>query len=200
MNRIAVFWLSVPLVAIGIMSCASKADHEISSDSKVSERPSIAASVAPMPEQDPDRGVPVRYDPCSELGDDTVSKSGFDPSTRARADQVHTGYAFIGCGFKKMENLNGKVTPVGNLTVSSVDLSLDKFQQREGVNAAQIKVNGRDAITYSHREAETCNVVMTGPDGVVDIAVDSTVALTNWVACDHAQEIAATVEPALPKK
>ncbi|WP_433524043.1 DUF3558 domain-containing protein [Nocardia pseudovaccinii] len=198
-TKIAVTLMLAALVAAGC-SGRNNTDEPTETATSTSARPSIAVSVKPAPEQPRNSRSPVKYDPCFEIGDDTITKAGFAPKTRERIDQIHDGYAFIGCTFERQEDVYGKTGGVGSLTISSTNVTLDEFLKREGNAATEIKVNGRDAITYRTPEAEACNVVMTGPDATINMAVSSTLALTHWNACDHAQEIAAIVESGLPTK
>ncbi|MFI9511251.1 DUF3558 family protein [Nocardia sp. NPDC052566] len=161
---------------------------------------SVAVSVSPAPTQPSNARKPVRYDPCFEIGDTTVVKAGFDPKTRERVDQVHDDYAFLSCSFDRKQDVRGRSLRVGSLTVSSTNITLDEFRQREGAAATNTKVNGRDAITYRRSAEEACYVVMNGPDGTVDVRVSSAAALSEWNACDHAQEIAAIIESTTPTK
>ncbi|WP_280362902.1 DUF3558 domain-containing protein [Nocardia wallacei] len=194
--------VSIPVIVI-LGACNSGTDGADPTTSPSSQRPSIGAPVKAAPEQDPAGRKPVGYDPCLEIGDTSVSKAGFDPSTRERSDQLHTGYAFIGCTFERKEQVRGNIHRVGSLTISSTDITLDQFrerEQREGAAATEISVNGREAIFYKRPAGEACFVVMKGPDAAIDLQVDSAAALTEWSACDHAQEIAAIIESELPGK
>lgn len=163
-------------------------------------KPSISVSVKSAPQQ-PNSGSrrPVAYDPCVEIGDETISQAGFDPKTRERADQIHQDYAFIACDFKRMQDVDGQTLSVGGLTISSTNVTLDEFRRREGNAATATKVAGREAITYKDVSSESCNIVTSGPDGTIDLMVDSSAALSDWNGCDHAQQIAEIVVAALPK-
>ncbi|WP_225728617.1 MULTISPECIES: DUF3558 domain-containing protein [unclassified Nocardia] len=163
-------------------------------------RPSLAVSVAPPPAQVSTGRTDVKHDPCSELPDAAVSSAGFDPSTRARADQIHDSYAFIGCTFAHKEQIRGQLLTTSNLTVSSTNITLDEFRAREGANARAIKINGRDAITYQKNNAEACYITMTGPDGTIDVGKSVNGAFTNEPPCQRIDEIAKTIEESLNGK
>lgn len=188
------------VAALTLVACTENADGaDTPVSTATSSVPSVAVPVGNAPTQ-PSRGrTAVGYDPCASLGDSVVVQSGFDPQTRARADLIFDEYAFIGCEFDRKEPVRGKTLAVGSMTVSSTNISLEEFRQRESKTARPIKVGGRDAITYSRPADEGCFVVMTGPDATIDIHVSSTLALTSWNACDHSVQIAATIEAALPK-
>ncbi|WP_232111103.1 DUF3558 family protein [Nocardia wallacei] len=182
-------------------ACTSRDDSDgPGTTTSTAAKPSISVSVNPAPEQDPAGSKPVAYDPCLEIGDETIAKAGFDPATRERSDQVHTGYAFIGCTFERKEQVGGVSRRVGSLTISSTNISLDQFRKREGSAAREIKINGKEAITYGMAAAEACNVVTNGPDGAIDVQVDSAAALSNWRGCDHVQEIASTIDAVVSEK
>lgn len=186
--------------ALALVGCTGAVDGTGTSVSTAtSSVPSVAVSVGKAPTQ-PSRGrAPVGFDPCVSLGDSVVAEAGFDPQTRTRADLVFDEYAFIGCEFDRKEQVRGKPLAVGMMTVSSTNISIEEFRQREANTARTIQVGGRDAITYTRPADEGCFVVMTGPDGTIDVHVSSTAALTSWNACDHSVQIAATIEAALPK-
>jgi hypothetical protein len=129
-----------------------------------------------------------------------VSRAGFDPKTRERADQIHDTYAFIGCTFRHKEQRYGPLVVTGSLTVSSTNITLDEFKAREGNAATSIKVNGRDAITYSNNNAETCYITMTSRNGTIDVGKSVSEASTNERPCDRMEEIARVVADSLGDK
>ncbi|WP_405166539.1 DUF3558 family protein [Nocardia sp. NBC_01499] len=190
--------LALTSTAIITVGCTSS-DHKSEPTSTVTSttaKPVLAVPIGPAPDQPRNSRKPVQLDPCVEVGDDTVTKAGFEPKTRERADQVHDDYAFIGCSFDRKQDVRGQTRTVGSLTISSTNLTLDDFRKREGAAATEIKVNGSDAITYKRPESEACFVVLTDPDGTLDISVSSTAALTDWNACEHVQDIAGIVASA----
>ncbi|MFD3706890.1 DUF3558 domain-containing protein [Nocardia sp. NPDC058658] len=164
-----------------------------------SSQPSVAVRVGGAPAQ-PSRGsrAPVGYDPCVSLSDSVVAQAGFDPLTRERADLVFDDYALIGCEFDRKEQVRGQNVSVGFMTVSSTNVSLDEFKQRESGSARSVNVGGRDAITYRPPADGGCFVVIAGPDAAISIHVSSS-ALTPWNACENSVQIAETIEAALPK-
>lgn len=195
--------LTAALVMVGavqLVACAGNVDSTDTATSSTAESaPSIAVQVSSAPEQSSRGRAAVGYDPCMALGDIVVTQAGFDPQTRARADLVFDDYAFIGCEFDRKEQVRGQALAVGSMTVSSTNISLDEFRQREAKTSREVKVGSRDAITYRRPADEGCFVVMTGPDATIDIHVSSSLALTSWKACDHSIQIAEAIEAALPK-
>ncbi|WP_433523860.1 DUF3558 domain-containing protein [Nocardia pseudovaccinii] len=191
---------ALALASIAILSagCTGR-DSDRTVDATSSTKPSNVVSVKSAPTQPRNSRSPVVFDPCTEIDDATVTTAGFDPRTRERADQIHDNYAFIGCTFDRKQDVRGQTLSVGSLTVTSGNIPVDEFRTREGSSASEIKVNSRDAITYRRPAEEACYVVMNGPDASINVRVDSSAALTDWRACDHAQEIAEVIESALPR-
>lgn len=159
--------------------------------------PSIAVNVPPAPSQDPDGSKPVLFDPCRSIGDDVVARTGFDPATRKRSDQIHTGYAFISCGFSREEFKFGSNQLTGFLHISSTNITMDKFRQREGGNATTVTVNGSEAVSYPYQDGKSCHVVTRGPDNSLDISVDDVFAQTVMSVCNRAHEIATIIDTAV---
>ncbi|MBO0853038.1 MAG: DUF3558 domain-containing protein [Nocardia sp.] len=172
----------------------------MNSSEPTSTKPIVAVSVKPTEEQDPDGRKPVTFDPCVSIGDSVVQQAGFDPKTRERKDDPHTGYAFVGCTFSRRKDAFGVSTPINDLTISSTDITLDQFRQRQNGNLQEITINGIKSITYQGYDATSCYVVMPGPDGSIDLSISSFAGMTDWMACDHRIEIASTIQTALPKK
>ena len=189
------------LISLAALTAACASDHTAGSTSSqlpTTEKLIIAAPVSQAPSQDPNGGKLVKYDPCMNIGDDMVTKTGFDPRTRKRSDQVHTGYAFISCRFDRKELVDGQNLSVGYLEISSTNITMDQFRKRAGAAASDILIDGKSAITYADPASESCNVVTTGPDNSIDIMVNTVGALTNWNGCSHLQEIASIVNSEIP--
>ncbi len=204
MNRLAIKTVALTCLAMFAGACSSHPTtggpasvSPTSASTAIS--PSIAVSVPSAPTQ-PSGSLPaVKFDPCVSVGDSVIAKTGFDPSTRQRADQIHDNYAAIGCKFQRTQAVDGQNSSVGGLTIWSTNVTVDMFKKREGSGGAAITVNGRQAISYKRPAAEACFIAMTGPDGAINIEADSTAALTDWNACDHITEIANAIEPAIPR-
>lgn len=195
MIRCCVGILAVVLAALCASSCRSSGvshDGKPAVESVRPTLPSVAVTVKPAPSQDPEGGKIVRFDPCRSVGDDVVARVGFDPATRERSDQVHTGYAFISCGFRRYEINSGEREIAGFLDISSTNITMEQFRQREGSNASAITINGAEALAFSSKD-KGCNVVTRGPDNSLDIMVSNGMVV-DWRACDHVQEIAAVID------
>ncbi|MFE1592700.1 DUF3558 domain-containing protein [Nocardia sp. NPDC058705] len=160
----------------------------------------IASPVSPAPNQPSGARQPVTFDPCARIDDAVPAALGFDPMTRKRSDFVFDDYAFIGCEFSRKGDVRGQQLDVGNLTVSSTNVSLDEMRARNYEGAGPTTVNGKEALFHRTRSAESCYIAFPGPDATIEVRVDSTAAFTTWVGCDHIDEAARTVEAALPTK
>lgn len=189
--------LAIAVVGLCVASCSSgKIGGHDGGQAAVSiapPSPHIAATVKPAPSQDPEGGKLVLFDPCQSIGDDVISRIGFDPSTRERDDDVHTGYAFIACRFSRHEIKDEKKQLTGILHISSTNITIDQFRQREGDNFSSVTVNGSAAISFASPKAESCDIVTRGPDNSLDIAV-AIFGVPEKQVCDQAQEIGGVID------
>lgn len=190
--------LHLSVITVMVSACGSNSpDNNSVDNTATSTQPSLSISVSPAPSQvNKGRGT-VEYDPCRQLDDKTISNIGFDPNTRQRADQIHDTYSFIGCKFAHKEQVRGQNVTTSFLTISATNLALDEFRSREASNAKDIKVNGRDAITYSKTNAEACYVTMTSSWGTIDVGKTVNGASTSERPCDRINEIAESIESAI---
>ncbi|WP_446225653.1 DUF3558 family protein [Nocardia sp. IBHARD005] len=193
--------LLIGLLAASV-TVACGAEQANNSKPELSSQPtttrSISAPVGDPPKQGPRTKIPVRWDPCVAIPDAVPSGQGFSPATRERSDSINSDYAFIGCRFTRKEDVRGQILGTGDLTVWSANVNLQQIRDRE--DEQEFTVNGRAGILY--REAGvsmSCMVVLPGPDGIVQITSGSSIALTDWNACDHINEIASAIEPLIPK-
>ncbi|WP_446225782.1 DUF3558 family protein [Nocardia sp. IBHARD005] len=185
--------------SLALTSCSStSAPDPTGAPTPVVPTVTIAAPVGPAPTQPPGKRQPVKFDPCAQIDDAIPTSLGFDPTTRVRADYVFGDYAFIGCKFWRKENVRGQQLDVAGLTIMSTNLTFDEMRARNYEGARPTTVNGKEALFHSSRAAEACNIVMPGPDAMIDVSVSSTYALTDWIGCDHIDEAASTVEAVLP--
>lgn len=197
--------LRITIAVCGIVatltSCGPDAPEEQLPNSAPSSTVTIAMTktVEPAPHQPERARTAVEYDPCFTLPDQVVASLGFDPTTRERRDWVSDDYALIGCDFDRKEKsrFSDRMGRVGGLWVYSSNITLDELRQRGFKNARDTVVNGRSAMFYSDNPERECDIVMTGPDGSVDVRLSDSPE-TDWVACDHIQEAAEAVEAVLP--
>ncbi|MGY0501445.1 DUF3558 family protein [Nocardia sp. FBN12] len=187
--------------ALALTACSSTTTPE-QAPASTNTAPSvaIAAPVAPAPTQPPSKRQSVEYDPCARIDDAVPTSLGFAPSTRKRVDFVFDDYAFIGCEFRRLDNVRGQQLEVGTLGISSTNVTLDEMRARNYEDARPTSVNSAEALFHRTRAAESCYIAMPGPDATVEVRVSSIYALTDWVGCDHIDEAARTVEAALPTK
>ncbi|MFC9662088.1 DUF3558 family protein [Nocardia sp. NPDC127606] len=168
-----------------------------------SQLPAKAVTVPPAPSQPARSGSTVSYDPCFTIGDEPAASLGFAVDTRTRADFIADNYAFIGCEFKRMETIRTNTLSVATLAVRSSNIQLADYRKRDDfVDKQTTLINGREAISYRLRgrtSRERCSIAMAGPDGTIDVTVESAAALTLWMGCDHIEEAARTIEAVLPK-
>ncbi|WP_372509851.1 DUF3558 domain-containing protein [Nocardia amikacinitolerans] len=163
-------------------------------------RPSLAVSVSPAPTQINRGRQAVTYDPCTELDDGTVATLGYDPKSRERADFIFETYSFIGCRFARNEQVRGRSMAIGYLTISSTNITLDEFRNRDGAESEQISINGREALTRVQPSASACNVTFEALSGAVDIAKTMSAVYTDEQPCEGINRIAETIESKLPQR
>ncbi|MET7771423.1 DUF3558 domain-containing protein [Nocardia sp. NPDC005366] len=186
------------MVALSVAGCEKDQTPDVQATSIQPSSVQISVSVPPAPPQVNNGRNSVLFDPCFKIGDDTVSKIGYDPATRKRNDFIFDNYSFIGCAFDRKGNVRGQMLPVGSLAVSSTNITLGEFRSREGDKARTISVSGREAITYKDASSETCTIVVAAADGVVNIQKSSYAAFTTERPCDRLEEIAAIVVSEVP--
>ncbi|WP_280435979.1 DUF3558 domain-containing protein [Nocardia carnea] len=195
--------VAVPVLLVVALTsaCGDQNDEPASSPatSAATTTPSIAVSVPPTSRQANMGRAPVNSDPCRELGDDVVTKAGFDPGTRQRIDRIFDTYSFVGCQFDHKERDQfGMNSPTRTLFVNSTNITLDEFRAREGERAEPAQVNGRNAISYQSPEAEACYIVVETGAGTLSIGKSVAGVLTQEKPCDRMQEIAETIASAMP--
>ncbi|MFD4439312.1 DUF3558 domain-containing protein [Nocardia sp. NPDC058519] len=184
-----------------VSACGSDEPPAPDSDSTRIRSIEVSVTVSPAPSQPSSNRAPVKFDPCFEISDQAISQAGYNPETRERIDQVHEGWAFIGCTFERIESVRGQRLNVGGLTITSTNTSVDEIRKKnegEQRTVQDTEVDGRRGITY-RVGGETCVTALPGPDAALSIMVDSTAALTEWSACEHMQQTAEIIEAALPK-
>lgn len=193
----------VPALFAVVLASACTAEGEDTATPSVttatSATPRIAVSVPPTSSQVNQGRGPVGHDPCHELGDDVIATAGFDPETRQRIDRVFDTYSFVGCQFDHKERDQfGMMAPTRTLFVNSTNITLDEFRAREATNATPAQVNGRTAISYQSPEAEACYIVVETEYGTLSVGKSVAGVLTQEQPCGRIQEIAETIDSAMP--
>ncbi|MBF6290141.1 DUF3558 domain-containing protein [Nocardia cyriacigeorgica] len=188
-----------------LAACDSSTGHDgppSSTTSAPSTLPKVAVSVSPAPTQRNDSGRPlVGFDPCVSVGDDLIAKAGFDPESRERSDMTFDTYSFIGCRFGDKELVNGQKLTVRTLLITASNITLDEFRDRYRDTSTEVVVDGRPALRYDNPDAhrEYCNIAIAFDGGVLDLSKGTRGAFTDEDRCDGIQEIAETIESALPQ-
>ncbi|GGK40648.1 DUF3558 domain-containing protein [Nocardia camponoti] len=138
----------------------------------------------------------IKFDPCTEFDDLTITRAGFNPDSRKRSDQIHNQYAFVGCSFnlKEPRGSLGEMTTVRYSTVWTSNISLAEFRKRWEGSATDTQVAGRPAIQYTP-ERKSCSMAIEFPGFVLDVTSSSGL-YTQEAPCDNLQNAATVLEAA----
>jgi hypothetical protein len=85
------------------------------------------------------------------VGDDLVTRVGFDPATRERstAEGVSGLLTTIGCQFWRETLVDSEKYPTGGVSVTSSDLTLDDIRKNPGHSIFNSDpIGGREAVLY----------------------------------------------------
>jgi hypothetical protein len=162
---------------------------------------SVKVSVPPAPVQT--GAQQVRFDPCVRVGDDLVTRAGFDPATRERstAEGVSTLSTTIGCQFWRETTVDGEKYPTGLVSVTSSDSTLDSIRKNPDDYSIfnSDPIGGREAVLYrTPRIDGACSTAIKSSDGTftVDLHVHpGPVAVPP--ACEQIRQIAETFSESL---
>ncbi|WP_433577340.1 DUF3558 domain-containing protein [Nocardia brasiliensis] len=178
-------------------------EHEGQTATSSAAPPAVQVSLPPAPTQS--GAKQVRFDPCTRVGDDLVSRAGFDPATRERAvsEGVSSLLTTIGCQFWREALVDGEKYPTGGLSVTSSDLTLDNIRtssEHEIFNADPIR--GRAAVLYrTPQVGNGCWASIESADGTFTVGL---IVTPGPVAvpppCDQIRQIAETFSEALDTK
>ncbi|WP_446226198.1 DUF3558 family protein [Nocardia sp. IBHARD005] len=182
-----------------VASCGSSAEPP-SNLELTTPRSDLLVTVSQAPSQPPNKRSPVKFDPCFEVSDKTVSEAGYSPETRKRIDQVHDGWAFIGCTFERIEPVRKQQLAVAHLTILSTNISVSEVREKEAERTTvnDVRVGSHAGISYRGEGMGSCAMTMDGPDSALSIDVSS-VGQTEWNACEQMQRTAEIIEAALPE-
>ncbi|WP_084496777.1 DUF3558 domain-containing protein [Nocardia amamiensis] len=161
---------------------------------------SVKVSVPPAPVQ---TGVEqVRFDPCVSVGDDLVTRAGFDPATRERSTEegISTLFTKIGCQFWRETLVNGEKYSTGAVSVTSSDLTLDDIRKNPGhIIFNSDTIGGREAALYRTPQSEgACSASIKSSDGIFTVSLvvpRGPVAVPS--PCDQIRHIAETFSESL---
>jgi hypothetical protein len=156
---------------------------------------SVQVSVPPAPAQT--GAEQVRFDPCVRVGDDLVTRAGFDPATRERytGQIVSSLLTTIGCQFWRETLVDGEKYPTGGLSVTSSDLTLDEIRNNPGHSIFNSDpIGGREAVLYrTPQVAGDCSASIKSSDGTFTVGL---IVHPGPVAvpppCDQIRQIAET--------
>ncbi|MFI9405457.1 DUF3558 domain-containing protein [Nocardia sp. NPDC052316] len=134
---------------------------------------SVQVSVPPAPVQTGTN--PVRFDPCVRVGDDLVTRAGFDPATRERytAESVSGIFTEIGCQFWRETLVDGEKYPTGGTSVTSSDLTLDDIRKNPSHSIFNSDtIGGREAVLYRTPQVDGgCWASIKASDGIFTVGL-----------------------------
>ncbi|MEU7215914.1 DUF3558 domain-containing protein [Nocardia iowensis] len=167
-----------------------------------SARPTASVQVAVPPPPLQTGAKPVRFDPCVSVGDDLVTRTGFDPATRERytAESVSSVLTEIGCQFWRETLVDGEKYPTGLVSVTSSDLTLDDIRKNPGHSIFNSDpIGGRDTVLYRTPQSDNaCSAAIKSSDGTFRVGLlvhPGPVAVPS--ACDQIRQVAETFSESL---
>lgn len=159
--------------AVALVACGSSDQRaETAVPATAGKSVSVAVSVPPPPVQTSTK--PVRFDPCVSVGDDMVTRAGFDPRTRERATSEGVGiFTEIGCQFWRETLVDGEKYPTGAVSVTSSDLTLDDIRKNTGHEVFDsAPISGREAVLYrTPANAGACSASVESSDGTFRVGI-----------------------------
>ncbi|MFQ6393156.1 DUF3558 domain-containing protein [Nocardia sp. KC 131] len=160
-------------------------------------RPTLTASKLQPPPQDnkytASTGRPkIVFDPCTWISDATIQKSGFDPVSRKRGDDLIAEYSFLTCDFSSRER---------NLMLNSGNATWAEDLAKVGTFSEPTTVNGREALLVRDPDLHrACQVDVRTKVGFVQISTFLTdLAPRSTAPCDGMLEIVTAIEPEIGK-
>lgn len=160
----------------------------------------MRVSVPPAPVQT--GAKPVRFDPCASVGDDLVTRAGFDPGTRERATAEGVGiFTEIGCQFWRETLVDGEKYPTGAVSVTSSDLTLDEIRKNAGHEVFNSDpIGGREAVLYrTPANAGACSAAVESSDGTFNVGLIALPAgpVETPAPCDEIRRVAEILSESL---
>ncbi|MEV5839644.1 DUF3558 domain-containing protein [Nocardia sp. NPDC052112] len=161
---------------------------------------SVKVGVPPAPVQT--GAKQVRFDPCVSVGDDLVTRAGFDPATRERYPGESVSIlTTIGCQFWRETLVDGEKYPTGMVSVTSSDSTLDDIRNNPDYHSVfnSDPIGGREAVLYRTPLVDgLCSASLKSSDGTFTVGLHvhpGPVAVPP--ACDQIRQIAETFSEAL---
>lgn len=159
------------LVACGGNSTENGANTVVPATTAPTTSASVKVQVPPAVVQT--GATQVRFDPCVSVGDDLVTRAGFDPATRERAADESTSSLLttIGCQFWREELVAGEKYPTGGLGVTSSDMTLDEIKRNPGHSVFNSEpIGGREAVLYRTPQVpSSCSASIKTSDGTFNV-------------------------------
>nr|WP_228820375.1 DUF3558 family protein [Nocardia abscessus] len=208
MKRVLTTCCAVTAVAAALVACSADDTNDTTatppSSTSVTSTQSMVASVPSAPRQT-DSKKPVRFDPCFELGDDLVTKAGFDPATRQRSsgELVTDLLTAIGCSFRRIAVVDGQKAITGSVTVHATNTPLEQVKSSDKYTVFDTDaVDGREAALYTVSALPgSCYAALETAEGTLEVAVAAVPAAVPVPAsCDQIREVATIFATALGDK
>jgi hypothetical protein len=188
------------LVACAGSSTDQGADTTVSAATSARATASVQVSVPPAPVQTGTEQV--RFDPCVSVGDELVTRTGFDPATRERytGEIVSRLLTTIGCQFWRETLVDGEKYPTGVAYVTSSDLTLDAIRKDSSHSIFNSDpIGGREAVLYRTPQIDgNCSASIKSSDGTLTVGLivhPGPVAVPS--PCDQIRQIAETFSESL---
>ncbi|WP_328388087.1 DUF3558 domain-containing protein [Nocardia sp. NBC_00416] len=163
------------------------------SSSREDVRPTLtdpALQPPPLKNEYTTEGRPeVVFDPCTWISDQAAEKSGLDPASRRRGDDLVAEYTFLTCDF------DGKDW---DLQIDSGNVTWDENLQKNGALSEPLAVNGREAIWVRDPQMrKTCSIHLRTKVGFVMMTTTRTfeASESGLEKCDGILGIAQALEP-----
>ena len=106
----------------------------------------------------------VAFDPRTWIDDATMTRLGYDTTTRKRTNDINAGYTFLNCAFASPEKEY-------TLNILSGNRTLEEGRAKDSGEGAQIQdstIGGRAAMIVRTTEPDTCDVFLQTKAGYVD--------------------------------
>ncbi|NKY86488.1 DUF3558 domain-containing protein [Nocardia veterana] len=137
----------------------------------------------------------IVFDPCTWISDDTIRKSGFDPSTRKRGPDQIAERSFLTCAFTDGNPLDGLV-----LQVNSSNATWDEDMAKVRDYSEPLTINGREAMWVRNPGIkQDCQIDIRTKVGFVQVAVSSNSLQDTGRPCGNLENIASNIETEIGK-
>ncbi|WP_245552185.1 DUF3558 domain-containing protein [Nocardia aobensis] len=206
--RSSIFATAVAVAAVASLSgCTDNGGSSASSDSttqpsprSVATRPTLTNPKLQPPSQHDvhmTSGRPaVVFDPCTWISDDTIRKSGFDPSTRKRGHDQIAEISFLTCSF---DSDSGSSINYNSLSVNSGNATWDEDLTKVRSYSEPVTINGREAMWVRDPQVQSmCQIDLRTKVGFAQVAVSSNDPQAAR-PCENLLNIASNIESEIGK-